>query len=231
MSTRLAGLALSALLAGSVAGCASGPTYPLLTPVEVAHDFGFSDVRLPDGRYQVSYVAPSQRGFGYRYDQSPTERQGKTLAYDMAIWRAAQIAEAQGFKGFAVADSKSNADIQQRSAFYDDPFGGPWGPAWGPGPYWSWHRPPYGWGDYNPPETSVQVQVSLDVALSNDLKPGDYNAADAIQQLRQTYPGADGGAIAPPPQPVGPTVKPVTSELPATPTATTVPPVPLPAND
>ncbi len=202
---RPAALAVLALAGVSLGSCAGGPSYPLLTPVDVARSFGFSDTRLPDGRYEVSYVAPAMQGFGYRYDQSPTEKQGKSLAFDMAIWRAAQIAEAQGFQGFSVADTKSNSDIQQRAAYYDDP----WGPAWGPGPYWGLRRPPFGWGDYNPPETSVQVEVKLAVTLSNDLKPGDYNAADAIQQLRRTYPGADGGAVAPPPQAVGPTVQPI----------------------
>lgn len=212
MSSRHAAVAALALVGVLLGGCATGPSYPLLTPVEVARSFGFSDTRLADGRYEVSYVAPALRGFGYRFDQSPTEQQGKSLAYDMAIWRAAQIAQSQGFQGFSVADTKSNADIQQRSAYYD----GPWGPGWGPGPYWGWHRPPYGWGDYNPPETSVQVEVKLAVALSNNLKPGDYNAADAIDQLRKTYPGADGGG-APPPQTSGPTVTPIpAAPVPAT---------------
>jgi hypothetical protein len=186
--------------------CASGPAYPLLTPVDVAQSFGFSDLRLPDGRYEVSYVAPPMQGYGYRFDQSPTERQGKSLAFDMAIWRAAQIAQAQGFKGFSVSDTKSNSDIQQRAGYYDDP----WGPGWGGGPYWGWHHRGYGWNEfYNPPETSVQVEVRLAVTLTNDLKPGDYDAAAAIQQLRRTYPGADGAGVVPPGTAPGPTVQPI----------------------
>ena len=205
MSARHAAFAALTGLGIVLGGCATGPSYPLLTPVDVARSFGFSDTRLPDGRYEVSYVAPAQQGYGYRFDQSPTERQGKALAFDMAIWRAAQIAQSQGFQGFSVADTKSNSDIQQRAGYYDDP----WGPGWGPGPYWGWRRP-YGWDTYyNPPETSVQVQVKLNVALSNSLKPGDYNAVEAIEQLRKTYPGADGGIIAAPPQANGSTVMPV----------------------
>jgi hypothetical protein len=211
MPSRHAAIAALATLGVLLGGCATGPNYPLLTPVDVARSFGFSDTRLPDGRYEVSYVAPALQGYGYRYDQGPSEKQGKSLAFDMAIWRAAQIAQSQGFQGFSVADTKSNSDIQQRSAYYDDPWGGP---SWGPGPYWGRYRSPYGWGDYNPPETSVQVEVKLSVALSNSLKPGDYNAAEAIQQLRQTYPGADGGTLAPPPQASGPTVQPI--PIPAT---------------
>ena len=212
MSSRHAALAAIVGLGVLLGSCATGPSYPLLTPVDVARSFGYSDIHLPDGRYEVSYVAPAQQGFGYRLDQGPTERLGKSLAYDMAIWRAAQIAQSQGYRGFSVADTKSNSDIQQRAGYYDDP----WGPAWGPGPYWGWRRPPYGWNSYyNPPETSVQVEVKLAVALSNNLKPGDYDAADAIQQLRQTYPGADGGVAAAPPQSNGPTVAPLPGPGPA----------------
>jgi hypothetical protein len=229
MSCRHAAVAALAGLVALLGGCAAGPSYPLLTPVEIAHDFGFSETRLPDGRYEVSYVAPTQEGIGYRFDQSPAERQSKALAYDMALWRAAQIAQAQGYQGFSVADSKSNSDVQQRAGYYD----GPYGPGWGPGPNWGWGGGGWGrggfgggWGDYyNPPQTSVQVQVKLAVTLSNSLKPGDYNAAAAIQQLRQTYPGADGGVAVPPSPAIpgtvapipGATVTPVPALVPATP--------------
>jgi len=211
MSSRHAALAALAGLA-LLGGCASTPSYPLLTPLDVARSFGYSDTHLPDGRYEVTYVAPAQQGYGYRFDQSPTERQGKVLAYDMAIWRAAQIAQSQGFQGFSVGDTRSNSDVQQRAGYYDDPWGPGWGPGWGGGFYGGWHRSAFGWDGYyyNPPETSVQIQVKMDIGLTNTLKPGDYNAADAIAQLRKTYPGADGGVTAPPPpQAYGPTVTPV----------------------
>jgi hypothetical protein len=194
-----------------------------MTPVDVAHSFGYSDIRLPDGNYEVSYVAPALQGFGYRFDQSPTERQGKSLAFDMAIWRAAQIAQAEGFRGFSVADTKSNSDIQQRAGYYDDPWGPGWGGGWGGGPYWGgWHRGPWGPNSsfyYNPPETSVQVEVKLAVALSNNLKPGDYDAASAIDQLRRTYPGADSAGAAPPSTSpvIAPTVTPVPGPTPGVP--------------
>jgi hypothetical protein len=220
MSSRSAAFAALAGLSLLLGACAETPSYPLMTPVDVARSFGYSDIRLPDGRYEVSYVAPALQGFGYRFDQSPTERQGKSLAYDMAIWRAAQIAQAQGFRGFSVADTKSNSDIQQRAGYYDDP----WGPGWGPGPYWGWRRGPWGpgWGPglnsgfYNPPETSVQVEVKLAVALSNSLKPGDYDATSAIEQLRRTYPGADSGGVAPPSTApvIAPTVTPIPGPTP-----------------
>jgi len=217
MPSRSAAVAALAGFGLLLSACATEPVYPLLTPVDIAHSFGYADSRLPDGRYEVSYVAPAQEGYGYRFDQGPTERQNKSLAYDMAIWRAAQIAQSQGYRGFSVADTKSNSDIQQRAGFYDDPWGPGWGPGWGSG-YWGWRRPPFGWNDYyyNPPQTTVQVQVKLAVALSNDLKPGDYDAADAIQQLRRTYPGADGGVTAPP-QLTGPTVAPVPNAAPTAP--------------
>jgi hypothetical protein len=214
MSLRHAAIAVLAGLSALLGGCATGPSYPLLTPVDVARSFGFSDVHLPDGRYEVSYVAPAQQGYGYRFDQSPTERQGKKLAFDMAIWRAAQIAQSQGFQGFSVVDTQTSSDIQQRSGYYDDLWGPGWGPRWGRDPYWGWGRSSFGWDNYyNPPETSVQVQIKLQVGLSNNLKPGDYNAADAIEQLRKTYPGADGSVAAPPEQANGSSATPV----PATP--------------
>jgi hypothetical protein len=236
MSSRHAALTVLVAFGALLGGCASGPSYPLLTPVEIARSFGYSDIRLPDGRYEVSYVAPAMQGYGYRYDQSPTERQGKALAYDMAVWRAAQIALSQNYLGFTVGDTKSNADVQQIGGYYDDPWGPGWGPGWGGPPYWGWRRPPYGWGSYyyNPPETSVQIQVKLAVSLTNALKPGDYNAEEAIAQLRRTYPGAEGVVVGPAPAPGGGTVTPVPGPTPsdtsppATPSSAPAPAASLP---
>ncbi|MEI9982337.1 MAG: hypothetical protein WDN69_03450 [Aliidongia sp.] len=87
-----------------LAACTATPVYPMLSPIQVAKNFGYFDQPIDDTHWLVSYVTPQQSGYGFRYDQSPAEAQAKTLAMDMALWHASQVAQAHGYAGFAVTD-------------------------------------------------------------------------------------------------------------------------------
>lgn len=185
------GVLLLMALALLPTGCATGPQLPLLTPIAVAGSFGYSEIRVSDDRYIVTYVAPPRLTSAYGTAREADAQAARTLAFDMAVWRAAQIAEAQGFAGFRIIDRRSDVDT------YPAPFYDPWDP-W-PGPCWQCRRfgfpyysDPFGYQPY----AYVQARVTLTVQMLHDPGPGDYRAADVIEQLRRTYPGADG---APPP--------------------------------
>lgn len=174
-------------------GCVSGPRLPLLTPLEVGGSFGYTATPLGGDRHAVTYVAPSRVTSAYGAARAADAQASRTLAFDMAVWRAAQIAEAQGFAGFRVSDRRSDVDT------YPDPFYDPWDP-W---PCWECRR--FGFPYYRDPFRGpsfayLQARVTITVQLLHDPGPGDYKAADAIAQLRRTYPGADG---LPPPQAAG----------------------------
>jgi hypothetical protein len=187
-----------------LAGCKSGPVYPLMTPLQVAQSFGYDDHPLGDNKYEVLYVAPQQNAIGFRYDTTPTERAQKDMAFDLATLRAAQMAQQSGWKGFDVIDKHSSTDNQFYDPWYDNGWGdcGPWG--WGGG--WGWH----GWGGwggrcgwdggfYNPPEQRVQVEVKLTIVFVTDVKPGQYSAQSVIDQVTARYPGVLGPMPSPPP--------------------------------
>jgi hypothetical protein len=141
----------------------------------------------------VTFIAPNQRSTRFQPERDADAVAARTRATDMALWRAAQLAQERGFTGFRVTQTRADLEIY-RDDYYDDPFYGPaWGPGWGP---WRSHRfgypyyPPY----YGPsPYTWIQPRVSIDVQLRNELAPGDYNAADVQAELRQRYPQAEGG--------------------------------------
>ena len=122
------GLATILILGLALAGCVTAPTYPLLTPIQVAQTFGYSETPLAPDRYEVSYVTPRRDALGYRFDPSPTVQAAKTLAMDLALLRAAQIAQTNNFQGFDVADRHSSSD--------DENIGPSWGGPWGPGGGW-----------------------------------------------------------------------------------------------
>jgi hypothetical protein len=176
-----------------VTACTSDPAPPLMSPIEVARSYGYSEVPIGDNRYAVTYTGPSQRTLRSANARQETGAVEHTQAYDFALWRAAQIALAQGFPGFRVGNVRTNVDTLVDD--YYDPFYGPGLSThrylWGPGPYWG----PYGAPN---PYAYQQTSVTMDVTLLQSLGPGDYDARDTIDQLRKTYPGAEG---TPPAQP------------------------------
>ena len=208
-----------------LAACSSTPSYPLMTPIQVAKNFGYFDQPIDDTHWVVSYVTPRQAGYGYRFDQSPAEAQAKGLAMDMALWHASQVAEAHGYAGFSVTDRRSSTDAVNVEDFYSDPYwygGWGWRHGWGGGGWggggwgwggWGWGGGPWGgpWGAdwYNDQHSTLQVEAKLVIALTQAPKTGEYRADDTINRLRTAYPEAEGAPAAapgapPPAEPAGP---------------------------
>ncbi|HZS84097.1 MAG TPA: hypothetical protein VFA50_14580 [Stellaceae bacterium] len=182
-----------ALLALALAACELAPSPPLMSPIQVAKYYGYSEVPIGNGRYDVSYLGPSHRSLRSPTAWEATSAAERTQAYDFALWRAAQIALAEGYAGFRTSNVRSN--VNTFSDDYYDPFCGPWGPWYGPGFY-----PHRFWGYPYPycapsPYADQQTAVTIEVQLLHSLGPGDYNAADVIAQLRRTYPGAEGTTV------------------------------------
>jgi hypothetical protein len=182
-----------ALLASS---CATAPAPPLLSPLAVAKDYGYSETATGDGRYQVTFVAPPQRT-GRSIDmRAETTAALRKQAFDLATWRAAQLALAHGDAGFKIGNTNSNVNNYADEAAYLPP---PW---WGAGGF----RRGYFDGGLGPyweesPFVLVQLDLTIDVVLEKAPAAGDYNAAQLIDQLRRTYPGADAAAPASTPAP------------------------------
>ena len=176
-----------------LSGCETTPAAPLLSPIELARSYGYSEVAQGDNRYAVTYLGPSRRGFRSASSRQEMDAAQRTQAYDFALWHAAQIALAQGFAGFRVGNVQTNVNTINDDS-YDPYYGSGWpgyGPAWyGPGyPYRGPYPGPY-WGPS--PYVLLQTQVTMDVTLLRSPGPGEYEARDVIEQLRRTYPGADG---------------------------------------
>lgn len=183
------------LVTVALAACQIVPPPPLMSPIQVAGEYGYSEVPLGPGRYDVTYVGPSRRSPRSPSAWRATGAAERTQAYDFALWRAAQLALALGYEGFRVSNVRSNVSTIVDN--YDDFF---YGPAFGPGFYagpWpyrysGWWGPPLAPSPY----AYQQTAVSLDAQLLHNPGPGDYNAADTVAQLRRTYPGAEGAPAA-----------------------------------
>jgi hypothetical protein len=189
---RVSLLAILALLTA----CTTGPSAPLMSPIASTGDYGYSEVPIGPNRYEVSYTGPSQRTLRSPNARRETGAEEHTQAYDFALWRAAQIALAQGMPGFRVGNVRTNVDT-----LVDDYFDPYYGRGlfthrylWGPGPYWGPDGAPS-------PYAYQQTSVNMDVTMLPSLTPGDYDARDTIDQLRKTYPGAEGTLPQPTPAP------------------------------
>jgi hypothetical protein len=183
----------------ALAACDTAPLPPAMSPLAVAKYYGYSELPLGDERYQVTYVGPYRRSLRSPGPVQEASAAQRTMVYDFALWRAAQLALARGFPGIRVSNVRSNVNTYADD-YYDTfygpgfyPYGGyPYGPRWG-GPYWG-----------PSPYVHQQAEVTIDAQLLGAPAGGDYVALDVIDQLRRTYPGAEGpqpGPSAPVSQP------------------------------
>jgi hypothetical protein len=189
-----------------LAACTTVPAPPLLSPLATTGGYGYAERPIGASQYEVTYLGPTQRTSRYPPAQAADAAAARKRAEDMLLWRSAQLAEQQGDSGFRVAQTRSNTQTYVEQ-YPDDPFWGPpFGPWYGPRHFGYWPSPAYvtTW-------VYLQPQVTANVTLLKKPGPGDYVAADVIEQLRRTYPGADGVPVAPPPSATPPPSIPPTS--------------------
>lgn len=192
---RIVGGAMLATVA--LAACQIVPPPPLMSPIQVAGAYGYSDRPIGPGRFDVTYLGPSRRSLRSPASWHAAGAAERTQAYDFALWRAAQLALALGYKGFRVSNVRSNVSTVVDN--YDQPFYGPaFGPGY-PGPWpgpWPWRSDWWGPGWAPSPYAYLQTAITIEVELLHAPGPGDYDAASTIAQLRRTYPGAEGAPAA-----------------------------------
>ncbi len=186
MSSRLS----AGVLALVLASCATGPSYPLLSPLALARSFGYAETPRGEDRYSVTYITPTR--YSLAAPGAGDAEAARTLGYDMAVWRASQLAAAAGYPGFRVSDRQ--ADVM----FYPDPVDLDFPPSpWSPG-VWRQRDPFWGMDDlWLPPRLLIVARVTIEVRLRHAPGPDDYDTASALAQLAHTYPGADGAPAKP----------------------------------
>jgi hypothetical protein len=174
-----------------LAACETTPPPPLLSPITATGDYGFgyTERQLGPEDWEVTYVGPVRPGPVYAGANDAMRVAARTQSFDFMLWRAAQIAQSEGFAAFRVGQTRSNIDT--RIEDYYDPFYGPgWG-RWGP---WGVNRFYYPYPYTRSISAYLQAQTSADIHLLRAAAPGDYVAQDVIAQARRNYPNAEPAA-------------------------------------
>lgn len=185
--TALGGVLLALAM---VAGCAPRPSYPLYSPQEIAGSYGFEEQRLNRDHYKVSYLAPARTIYSYDdHGRKQAAASQLALAYDMALWRAAELALANGYPALAVSHRDNDVRVDVRYDYYDDPYHH--------FPYYHrrFHHHHFGYLSRRRHGThdryaSLTARVSIAVAFRKAPDGDGMDAKAVLERLRAKYPGA-----------------------------------------
>jgi hypothetical protein len=174
-----------------VAGCAAELSYPLYSPQEMAGSYGYGEQRLSRDHYKVTYLAPARTIYSYDdHGRKQATASRLALAYDMALWRAAELALANGYPALAVSHRDNDVRVNIGYDYYDD--------AYGHFPYY--HRrshrhfgylPLHRFG-YHDRYANLTARVSITVAFGKASDGDGMDAKAVVERLRAKYPGAAG---------------------------------------
>lgn len=100
-----------------LAGCATPPARPLMSAWEPETGFGYSERRLDADRYEVSFTTPFVRTVLNPEQRRRDSDRMRALAYDLGLWRAAEIAIREKFAALAVEDKRGDVIVERYEDF------------------------------------------------------------------------------------------------------------------
>ena len=185
-SARLAISIVGLALAGLVAGC--GERAPLYAPLAAGIDHGYSDRALAPDKYAVAYDAPPFHSQAVSKKGRDSEVQRRVqLAYDMALWRAAELASRNGYPAFVTSD-RTNTIALERHDYSDLP---EHPQCYSPSTVGIINCGPFTPPDYLDGYVIIRAHVALTAQFETSATPGSLNADDTIAKLKAQYPDTE----------------------------------------
>jgi hypothetical protein len=188
---RWAAIAGAIVLGALTAACAEHrtPAVAAMVPQSTNGVFGYSDKMVAPDLYEVAYVSPRLRA-----TQDGDDAHGlageKQRVYDLALWRAAQLAQEKKFPAFQVQHESRDVDVTVRRdpVYYPPPpiFFGPcrWDCGW---PYGYW---PYPYDYSYRTRAAGLITVNLTVKMLATATADSLDTAATIDRLRKAYASA-----------------------------------------
>jgi hypothetical protein len=150
------------------AACAPQSFQELNVPASAGTGYGYSEQRLDERRFAITYAAPVQRGFTFAGDAGREEADRQVnRAYEFALARAAELALANGYAAFRVEDRRNDAMSQNFEAWQ--------------GPFVRPQR------NYAMDDAYLAARVTVVVALIPTIEPGAYDAQGTLATIRNRY--------------------------------------------
>jgi hypothetical protein len=194
---------LAAVLLISLAACTTlGPPKPAMVALGTSGDFGYSSRDLGSDRIEVTYRGDEVRVSASNPRDDSRTKAEQDKAHDLALWRAAQIAQERGKAGLKVENESKDSDIevQRRSYYRPSPF---YDPFWDPydDPFWPRHgfyRRPFLYDDWpyayqQVRSATARAEIKLTVQLYPEYDPeveGMLSTAETISKLQAARSGA-----------------------------------------
>jgi hypothetical protein len=186
------------MIAGAlVAACAAAPPKPAMVPLGQTGEFGYSERDLGQDRIEVTYTGAIIRvsSSAGSDDAHVTAEQAKI--HDLAVWRAAQIADERGMAAMRIENETRDTDVEVTRQYVQrvSPFGYAHPYHWHPyryccGPSWFYDDPFY----YQPVRRAhAQAVTTITVQLLEQYDPDDASqlpVKETLSRLRNTRAGA-----------------------------------------
>jgi hypothetical protein len=201
---RLLTCVLLAAAIGALTGCATRTPRTAMSAATPASGFGYSDTKLAADRYELRYATPPLDLPADAEARTRAVEKEKQRAYDLAVWRAAQMALAGGFTYLSIGPAHRDADLRVKELYTPTAPGvfGPGGmiyPQWiynpmvayygapGIGPYWAYEDP---FADQPKVVASGRITARLEVTFSRTASPDALDAAATARRLAAEYAGS-----------------------------------------
>lgn len=171
---------LVTLLTLLLAGCTTPVPRPAMVAYGQTGDFGYQERDLGEGRYEVGYLGS---WISLSWSESRTDPRleaEREKVRDLALWRAAQLADEKGAPSFKLEHEEIDNEIERRSEPVYRGFPRYWRPWWPYRPWW-FYDDPY---DYDVRRrASGRVKATLTIALQDAFDRNDSTQRSVLETL------------------------------------------------
>jgi hypothetical protein len=191
----VAKLLAAAFLATLVAACAAPPPKPAMVPLGQTGDFGYSERDVGTDRIEVTYTGSNVRVSSSQGKEDSRLVAERAKTRDLAIWRAAQIADQRGMAAMKIESEARDTDVQVTRDY-----------GYGYAPYYPyryrrygyWGRPSWFYDDpfyYQPVRRAYgQAVTTLTVQLLKQYDPSDKTQLSVKETLTRLQSARSGAA-------------------------------------
>lgn len=171
-----------------LAACAgAGP--PLHSPYEASHRYGYRERAIAPDRYEVQYIGPVRYLPSHPGNRPAAIDEAVRVSGELALLRAAELAEENGYAHFAVERRESDVDIRHVREIEEPPF---YHYPYYRYPYWHPYYYPYGFPPYAYPvyvrEYSIgRAIVTIEAQFLSEPRESSFAVDETLRRLRARY--------------------------------------------